>query len=195
MRVKRVLITGGATWVALDRVRVISNLATGETGGVLKAAFERQGCDVTVISGPLELKVFESRLFTALKRKRYDLVIHAAAVSDFAPKRVVDAKVPSDRDSWYLQLFPTRKLIEQIKLAAPSAFLVGFKFEPEAFRDVLVREARALMGRARCDLVVANSAGKRGYRAYVVSPGGVSTVQTSKAAMAKELARQIRSLP
>jgi len=49
---KRVLITAGPTWVRLDLSRVISNIATGETGRRLASAAARKGAQVTLLLGP-----------------------------------------------------------------------------------------------------------------------------------------------
>jgi len=56
--IKRVLITAGPTWVAIDKVRVISNIASGETGILLAEGLAREGAKVTLILGPGESMSF-----------------------------------------------------------------------------------------------------------------------------------------
>ena len=58
MGIKRVLITAGPTWVAIDKVRVISNIASGETGILLAEGLAREGAKVTLILGPGESMSF-----------------------------------------------------------------------------------------------------------------------------------------
>ena len=58
MGIKRVLITAGPTWVAIDKVRVISNIASGETGILLAESLAREGAKVTLILGPGESMSF-----------------------------------------------------------------------------------------------------------------------------------------
>ena len=101
----RVLITCGATWTPIDDVRVISNVSSGEMGHLIARAFRSYGAFVTIIEGPVthtlvdkEIKIIKYRFFDELARvlsqellKKYDVIIHAAAVSDF--------KVIGDRKS------------------------------------------------------------------------------------------------
>ncbi|HQO38768.1 MAG TPA: phosphopantothenoylcysteine decarboxylase, partial [Candidatus Omnitrophota bacterium] len=93
---KRILITAGPTWVSLDPVRVISNTASGETGRRLAYACAQAGARVTLLLGPGEspapdrrICVRRFRFFEELDRslrselrKKYDAVVHSAAVSD-----------------------------------------------------------------------------------------------------------------
>ena len=112
---KRILITAGPTWVAIDRVRVISNLATGETGFILADKFKKLGAMVTLLLGPgnfcgvgtgIKVKRFNyfselaQLLDKELKNKKYAAVIHTAAVADFLPKKIINCKVSSLCKSW-----------------------------------------------------------------------------------------------
>ena len=97
MKKLKVLITCGATWSAIDEVRVISNVSSGQMGHLIAQAFCQQHAQVTLIEGPVthpwaerKVKVLKYRFFdelSALLRqelvKKYDIIIHAAAVSDF----------------------------------------------------------------------------------------------------------------
>ncbi|MBP7215837.1 MAG: phosphopantothenoylcysteine decarboxylase [Candidatus Omnitrophica bacterium] len=184
LRRKKILITAGPTWVPLDSVRVMSNTASGETGILLAEQLTALGARVTLLMGPVlsgrtipkrvrkisfcffnELK---ERLTKELKSRRYDAVIHAAAVSDFAPAQPLKGKYTSDK-RLTITLIPTTKIIDSIKKINPRLHVIGFKFEPEAKHSFLIAEARALMKRARLDLVVANTTLHRAYQAYLVS--------------------------
>src|ERR1700681_1633108 len=93
----RVLVTCGATWVPIDDVRVISNISSGEMGHLIAQAFRQKGALVTIIEGPVthtlvdkKIKTIKYRFFDELPRvlkqellKKCDIVVHAAAVSDF----------------------------------------------------------------------------------------------------------------
>ena len=100
MGIKKVLITAGPTWVAIDKVRVISNIASGETGILLADKLSEQGAKVTLVLGPgndkngiqnsrikiIRFSFFEElrqALKKELKASRYDFIIHSAAVSGF----------------------------------------------------------------------------------------------------------------
>jgi len=181
------LITAGPTWVAVDNVRVISNTATGITGILLAEKLLSKGARVTLLLGPSEcccldrkirllrfrfFEELEALLARELKTKRYDIVIHSAAVSDYKPKLRAKHKVKSGLRNWRLALVPTPKIIDRIKRFKPGLFLVGFKFEPGSGKNSLIKNAGALMRRSRADLVVANSIEKKGYRAFIHSRAG-----------------------
>ena len=108
----RVLITCGATWTPIDDVRVISNISSGEMGHLIAEAFRKQKAEVTVIEGPVthaltdkKVKVIKYRFFDELANvlkkellKKYDIIIHAAAVSDFKVVGASGKKIASDRN-------------------------------------------------------------------------------------------------
>jgi len=180
---KRILITAGPTWVPIDSVRVISNIATGQTGILLAERLRRLGAKVTILLGPVEtcslnkkIRLIRFRFFDELKRiivreitsKKYDIVIHSAAVSDYRPLRTYSQKVGSGLKNWRLNLIPTTKIIDIIKGVDKSLCLVGFKFEPKATKGKLIQETKKLIRRAKLDLAVANSIDKNQYQAYIV---------------------------
>jgi len=186
---KKILISAGPTWVALDAVRVISNTASGETGMRLARSFARVGAQVTLLLGPgrvapigvgrgvriLRFSFFEELavlLDRQLQTSRYDCVVHAAAVSDFTPLRVRAGKVSSQCAELVVRLVPTPKLIDRIKRSNPLAFLVGFKYVPEAADPVLRREAKRLLRGSCADLVVANTMRRKVYRAHFIDAQG-----------------------
>jgi phosphopantothenoylcysteine decarboxylase/phosphopantothenate--cysteine ligase len=180
---KRILITAGSKWVAIDRVRVISNLATGETGCILADRFKKLGAKVTLLLGPgkfsgvqtgIQVKRFKylselaQLLDKELKTGNYAAVIHAAAVADYQPKAIIRHKISSQLRSWKINLVPTRKLIRSLRNYQPDLFTVGFKFEPDTNKDKLIAKGKALLKTADLSLVVANSDKNRGYQAYIL---------------------------
>lgn len=184
LRNKKILITAGPTWVPLDKVRVISNMATAETGILLAEKLQRDGAQVTLLLGPVQVcclnkKItlihfrFFSELRCVLKKelvsKKFDIVIHSAAVADYQPLKFCIHKIKSGIKKLRLTFVPTEKLINLIKKIDNSVFLVGFKFEPEISKDVLLKEAGLLFKRARADLVVANTVTHNRYRAYILN--------------------------
>jgi phosphopantothenoylcysteine synthetase/decarboxylase len=180
---KEVLITAGPTWVAIDRVRVISNLASGETGFLLADQFKKLGAKVTLLLGPggfpvdhpgITVKRFKYYhelallLEKELKKSKYSAVIHAAAVADYQPKKVIQGKISSLRKNLKLSLVPTKKLIKGLKKYRSDLFTVGFKFEPKAGKVKLIRRGKQLLKNEKLDLVVANSNRNGGYQAYII---------------------------
>ena len=203
---KRILITAGSTWVPIDSVRVISNIATGQTGILLSQKFIKAGAKVSLLLGPqgaccldkgirvIRFKFFDeikSLLKKELGSLKYDVVIHSAAVSDYKPDKSYSYKVSSNLNGLKVNLIPTEKVIERIKKIDPNVFLVGFKFNPDCGKEKLIVKAKKLMRRSDSDLVVANSIGKNGYLAYIVSSSQAYGPLYSKKALAKKMVNLI----
>jgi len=199
---KRILITAGPTWVPIDRVRVISNIATGETGILLAEKLLQRGAKVTLLLGPTaacclnrKIKLIRFRFFDELKEiiikelrsKKYAAVVHSAAVSDYAAAVTFADKVKSDRKVWNLRLVPTSKIIDLIKKIDRSVFLVGFKFEPDLNAGRLISKARRLLKKSRLNLAVANTVRNKRYEAYLVDHKSQRGPFLSKENMAKNL--------
>jgi len=180
----RVLITCGATWTPIDDVRVISNVSSGEMGHLIARAFRSKRADVTVIEGPVthaladkKIKVIKYRFFDELAQllkqevqKKYDIIIHAAAVSDFKVAQASKSKLSSQK-ALKLNLVATPKLIKEIKRLSPESFLVGFKLESKLDPKDIFKTVRSLFIESGCDLVVANTL-KGGYKGYIVNADG-----------------------
>lgn len=184
---KKILITAGPTWVSLDSARVISNIASGETGFILADRLKKLGAEVTLLLGPgyfcgsqKGIRVIHFKYFTELdklltnelKQGGYAAVIHAAAVSDYKPVKVIRNKVGSKRLNWQIKLAPTKKLIDDLKKYKPGLFTVGFKFEPSATDKKLIKKGGELLKRSDLDLVVANSCSGPAYRAFILEESG-----------------------
>lgn len=181
LRNKRILITCGPTWVAIDPIRVLSNCSTGELGHLLTDALTNAGARVTLAEGPVKkpylrkgVKVIPFTYFDELKKlltcelkKRYAVLIHAAAVADYQPKISAKKKLSSGQSRLTLNLVPTPKLIGCAKRISPKTFLIGFKLETKKDIATLKRQAQQLIKNSGCDLVVANAI-NRGYLAIVV---------------------------
>ena len=203
---KRILITAGPTWVPIDAVRVISNTATGETGILLADKLQRLGARVTLLLGPVaaccldrrirlvRFKFFDelkSALLKELASHKYDAVIHAAAVSDYMPEGAFRKKIGSDKKRLDLKLWPTPKLIDAIKKISRGIYLVGFKFEPNTARGILVKKTRDMMKRAGADLAVANTVCGNRYQAYIVSKDTVEGPIKDKKGLTERLVKRL----
>ena len=183
---KKILITCGPTWVALDSVRVLSNISSGKLGQALAQELSKKGAQVTLLEGAVEtpltgkkirilkFKTFDE-LFKILKtelKKPWDVVIHAAAVSDYRPKTVAGTKLSSSQKLLKLELVPTPKVINTVKKINQHVFLVGFKLDPKLSQTNAASKTRYLYKNADCDLVVANRIHGTKYQAYLVTPTG-----------------------
>lgn len=90
-----------------------------------------------------------------LRMEKPDIVILAAAVSDFLVSNVVNGKVRS-RSDYEIQLEEAPKVISQVKQWAPDVLLVGFKLLVNSDREELIQAAVDSVSKNGCDLVVAN---------------------------------------
>jgi phosphopantothenoylcysteine decarboxylase/phosphopantothenate--cysteine ligase len=205
---KRILITAGPTWVPIDTVRVISNIATGQTGILLAEKLQRLGAKVTLLLGPVEncclnkkIKLMHFRFFDELKfiitkeltSQEYDIVIQTAAVSDYRPLKSYPRKIKSDKKVLNLTLLPTIKIINLIKRIDASLFLVGFKFEPQVHKEELIQKAKLLIRRAHLDLAVANTMSKNQYKAYILSENKIYGPLGNREELTEKLSQRLES--
>jgi phosphopantothenoylcysteine decarboxylase/phosphopantothenate--cysteine ligase len=169
-----VLITAGPTWEPIDPVRILTNRSTGSMGIALAASARRRGARVTLVLGPTHHAppsgVGVARIETAGEMlaaardaaKDADVVIGAAAVSDFRPSVSRGEKLKrSEPSALRLDLVENPDILLEIgKLAPPGATIVGFAAETSE----PVANARAKLARKGCHLVIANVVGKdRGF--------------------------------
>ncbi len=187
----KALVTAGPTWVALDRVRVITSIFSGSTGLSIARAFVKAGAEVIMLMGPGMAPVssededsmffrrfrffheFESLLETTLDESRFDVIVHSAAVADYEPLEMRDEKIPSGFGELQISLKPTRKLIRVIRDKAPEAFLIQFKLETDMSEDELVDAAWRGLTDVGGDIVVANLLEEitgDSHHAYIIDP-------------------------
>lgn len=195
-------MTYGPTWIPLDPVRVISNISTGKLGFTLACLLKKEKAKVTVLQGPIPLglkrqgvRVLPFRFYNELLalinvelKKHYDIIIHAAAVSDYKLPSPWKKKISSSRPRLKLELKPTMKIIEKIKRISPNSFLVGFKLTDQINKQTLRYDLRDLFDKARCDLVVANSFVENKYLGGIVD---FNRNILAKATTRKELSQKL----
>jgi phosphopantothenoylcysteine decarboxylase / phosphopantothenate---cysteine ligase len=181
---RRIVITAGPTWEAVDDVRFLGNRSSGKMGFALAQAAAAQGADVTLIAGPVALPTpagvtrrvdVESALEMreALRRSALhaDVVVMAAAVADFRPSvRVLgklsrrDARPATARTARALALVANPDLLAELGRGRKGGVpvLVGFAAEVGVSGEALVARARQKLTEKGCDVVVANEVGKAG---------------------------------
>lgn len=162
---ERVLVSAGPTQEAIDPVRFISNRSSGKMGyAVAQAACER-GAEVVLVSGPTALAppagvelvpVVTAEEMAKALAQRFDwatVLVMAAAVADFRPRRPAARKVKKTGGAWQsLDLEPTTDILATLSKARTAQVLVGFAAETEA----LLSHAREKLARKGLDLIVAN---------------------------------------
>ncbi|MBI3815030.1 MAG: bifunctional phosphopantothenoylcysteine decarboxylase/phosphopantothenate--cysteine ligase CoaBC [Nitrospinae bacterium] len=167
---KTILVTAGPTHEAIDPVRFISNHSSGKTGYAVASAAQRRGGKVILISGPTNLAPPSGVKFIPVKSaddmrrevlresENADVIVMAAAVSDFSPVSYSDKKIKKEeRESITLELKKTPDILEEIqssKLKAQSSkLIVGFALETED----IVKNAKEKLKNKHLDFIIANS--------------------------------------
>lgn len=166
LRGKKVLLTAGPTYEAIDPVRFIGNRSTGKMGYALAAELAQLGASVTLISGPTALACPEgvSRQLVESAEEMYnatmavfakaELAIFSAAVADFKPAETVNQKIKKDGQALALALVPTLDILAEAgKRKQPGQFVVGFALET----NNEVANAQNKLARKNADLIILNS--------------------------------------
>jgi len=174
---KKVLMTAGPTIEYIDPIRVITNQSSGKTGILLASELISSGAKVTLIYGPgIEkppkgAKIINvstsNEMFNAVKnemKRKYDIVIMAAAISDYTPEKPSKNKIKSNNNKIRISLKKTPKIIDYIKKYRKNVFLVGFKAETNISKKDLIKLANKKMMESSADMIVANDIGSIRYR-------------------------------
>jgi len=141
---KNVLITAGPTYEKLDPVRFIGNNSSGKMGYYLAKNAQKLGANVKLIIGPTNLDMdldfietirIESsdEMFNMVKKnyKKSDIVISAAAVSDFKPKSISKNKIKKKNILEKIEVVPTIDILSYLGKNKTKQYLVGFALETE----------------------------------------------------------------
>ena len=141
---KNVLITAGPTYEKLDPVRFIGNNSSGKMGYYLAKNAQKLGANVKLIIGPTNLDMeldfietirieYSDEMFNMLKKnyKKSDIVISAAAVSDFKPKSISKNKIKKKNILEKIEVVPTIDILSYLGKNKTKQYLVGFALETE----------------------------------------------------------------
>ncbi|MBV9148748.1 MAG: bifunctional phosphopantothenoylcysteine decarboxylase/phosphopantothenate--cysteine ligase CoaBC [Candidatus Eremiobacteraeota bacterium] len=168
---KRVLVTAGPTVEALDPVRHFSNPSTGAMGIALAREAAQRGADVTLILGPTLLAPPPNVRTVAVKEAREmyeatmrevpaDLVIAAAAVSDWRPAERFDQKLPKGSKDLNVRMVRNPDVLQALGDRKDGAFLVGFAAETESHQA----HASEKLRKKNLDAIALNDvSGERGF--------------------------------
>ena len=174
---KKVLMTAGPTIEKIDPIRVITNHSTGKTGVLLASELVSAGAKVTLVYGPgiaeppKGAKIIHvetvTEMFREVKKqmkKKFDIVILAAAASDYIPKNQYSKKIKSTKNSLTVELKKAPKIIDHIKKLQKDVFLIGFKAETDISKKELVMRAKQKLRDSKADMIIANDIGKKYFK-------------------------------
>tara|TARA_R100001369_G_scaffold38256_1_gene63801 strand:- start:10201 stop:11409 length:1209 start_codon:yes stop_codon:yes gene_type:complete len=166
LRHKKILITAGPTYEAIDPVRFIGNHSSGKMGFELATEAANLGAQVILITGPTYLQLESSMIkvirvisaddmYNAVHANfaDQDVVIAAAAVSDYKPKVVTDQKIKKKEASFNIDLVPTQDILASLGEIKKNKKLIGFALE--TYNEV--ENAKAKLERKNLDFIVLNS--------------------------------------
>jgi len=161
---KRVLLTAGPTFEAIDAVRGITNRSSGKMGFAVARAAREAGAEVTIVSGPTTLVPprscavvrveSASQMFEAVQREvdHCDIFIGVAAVADYRPARANEHKIKKSDASLHVELVPNVDILSHVAGMPKPPFCVGFAAESRNL-DQYAHEKRK---RKRIPLIAAN---------------------------------------
>jgi phosphopantothenoylcysteine decarboxylase/phosphopantothenate--cysteine ligase len=159
-----VLITAGPTQESIDPARYISNRSSGKMGYALADAAQRRGAHVVLVSGPTDLPAPEgvdwvpvrtaAEMYAAVLEHApsANIVIKAAAVSDYRVAEPAASKMKRESGRVTLELEPTVDILAELGAEPGARVLIGFAAET----DRVAENAREKLARKGADIIVAN---------------------------------------
>ncbi len=162
----KILVTAGPTTEPIDPVRYISNRSSGKMGYALARAAACRGADVILVSGPTDLTAPTGLNFCQVitaedmrrsvfeNRSGCDIIIKAAAVSDYRPRDCAEQKIKKGAESLSLELIKNPDILAELGSTIEEfpSVLVGFAAETE---DLIANAEKKLKSK-NLDMIVAN---------------------------------------
>ncbi|MDG1729083.1 MAG: bifunctional phosphopantothenoylcysteine decarboxylase/phosphopantothenate--cysteine ligase CoaBC [Algibacter sp.] len=171
LRGKKVLITAGPTYEAIDPVRFIGNHSSGKMGFEIAKVAANLGAQVILVTGPTHQKVSHALINVkpvVNAQSMYDevykhfetsnIAILSAAVSDYKPKEVASQKIKKKSDTLTLELEKTKDILASLGAIKKQQYLVGFALET----NNELENAKGKLKRKNLNLIVLNSLNDKG---------------------------------
>ncbi|WP_405606086.1 bifunctional phosphopantothenoylcysteine decarboxylase/phosphopantothenate--cysteine ligase CoaBC [Polaribacter sp. Asnod1-A03] len=168
---KKLLLTAGPTYEAIDPVRFIGNHSSGKMGFAIAKAAANLGAEVYLISGPSHQQInhsFVKRIDVVSAEEMYnathtyfksvDIAILSAAVADYKPNNVATQKIKKKDSSLQIELAPTKDILASLGKIKKDQFLVGFALET----NNELENAKGKLKRKNLDAIVLNSLQDKG---------------------------------
>ncbi len=168
---KKILITAGPTYEAIDPVRFVGNHSSGKMGYALAEEAASLGAQVILVSGPVSLTTNNSCIkvvnITSAKEmfvethnyfSECDIAILSAAVADFRPKISATQKIKKKEETLIIEFEKTKDILASLGEIKNDKFLVGFALETENELE----NAKTKLKKKNLDLIVLNSLNDKG---------------------------------
>ncbi|WP_374124165.1 bifunctional phosphopantothenoylcysteine decarboxylase/phosphopantothenate--cysteine ligase CoaBC [Leptotrichia hongkongensis] len=202
---KKILITSGRTKENIDPVRYLSNNSSGKMGYSIAQAAADLGAEVTLISGPTDLKApnglknfisVESALEMYEKVDEYfkdtDIFIACAAVADYRPKEYKKEKIKKSDSDFVIELVRNPDILLEMSRKKEKQLLVGFAAETNDIKENALKK----LEKKNLDIIVANNASVMGSDENVIEiirkdRTSVEISQKSKVELAYDILREV----
>ena len=202
---KKILITSGRTKENIDPIRYLSNNSSGKMGYSLAQAAADLGAEVTLISGPTDLKIpnglenfisVESALEIYEKVDEYfkniDIFIACAAVADYRPKEYKKEKIKKSDSDFVIELVRNPDILLEMSRKKEKQLLVGFAAETNDIRENALKK----LEKKNLDIIVANNASVMGSDENVIEiikkdKTSVEISQKSKVELAYDILSEV----
>ena len=202
---KKILITSGRTKENIDPVRYLSNNSSGKMGYSLAQAAVDLGAEVTLISGPTDLKIPNGlKNFISVKSalemyekvdeyfKNTDIFIACAAVADYRPKEYKKEKIKKSDSDLVMELVRNPDILLEMSKKKEKQLLVGFAAETNEIRENALKK----LEKKNLDIIVANNASVMGSDENMIEiikkdRTSVKISQKSKMELAYDILREI----
>ena len=168
---KKVLVTAGPTYEAIDPVRFIGNHSSGKMGFAIASAAAHLGASVILISGPTALSVTHHAIdihnVTSAEEMYHkchqffsdvDIAIMSSAVADYRPKNVATSKIKKSETTFTIELEKTKDILKSLGDIKTHQYLVGFALET----DNELEHAKNKLAQKNLNLIVLNSLNDEG---------------------------------
>jgi phosphopantothenoylcysteine decarboxylase/phosphopantothenate--cysteine ligase len=166
---EKILITAGPTQEPIDPIRMLTNRSSGKMGYALAKAAHRRGAEVILVSGPTALTPI-SHIHTLSVKTAYEMnravldnyksctiMIKAAAVADYRPKKSFKDKMKKTYKTFTLELERNPDILYQLGKNKGNRMLVGFAAETTN----IISQAKIKLDKKNLDLIVVNNALQR----------------------------------
>jgi len=171
LRDKKVLITAGPTYEAIDPVRFIGNHSSGKMGFELASVAASLGAEVILVTGPTKESISNSLIkvvavtsaddmYNAAHNyyQTVDIAICAAAVADYKPKNVATQKIKKKETTFTIELEKTKDILASLGAIKKKQFLIGFALET----NNEIENAKGKLKKKNLDFIVLNSLQDKG---------------------------------
>ncbi|MDP2088010.1 MAG: bifunctional phosphopantothenoylcysteine decarboxylase/phosphopantothenate--cysteine ligase CoaBC [Flavobacteriaceae bacterium] len=188
LRNKKILITAGPTYEAIDPVRFIGNHSSGKMGFELAKKAAGLGAEVFLVTGPSNEQISNSfihridvvsadEMYNACHQyfKNVDIAILSAAVADYKPVKASSEKIKKSEQQLSIDLEPTKDILASLGALKTNQFLVGFALETQ---DEMANAIQKIDNK-NLDLIVLNSLKDKG-AGFKIDTNKVTIIDKSK---------------